>query len=201
MGNRICSSVNDVVSMTDFGKYKVNSPFDGCISSEFCVTGEVNGEMVKRFWEAFSEIQDSLYFPFLTHININFTSPGGTVSDCFTILDAVQRFKDETGKKVSFVGSGDICSAGVFIFASGDDRFCYKNTTFLYHEVGHWYNGKLSEIFNNAKRLKDLQDKMDKYLIKRTKFTQEDLTEMSKIDYFFNANKAKKMGLVHKIWS
>ncbi len=98
-------------------------------------------------------------------------------------------------------GVGKIMSAGFLIFLGGHKRYCYKGSTFLYHQLSQWTDSKL----NNFKRLVEqdtkLQEQLDIFVMENSKITKEQISEVNdrNHDWYISAEEAFELGLVDEI--
>lgn len=129
--------------------------------------------------------------PIYLHIN----SPGGYVSWGFALIDFIQSLKS----KVVAVGSGTIASMGTVIFISARERHCYKNTTFMFHDI---FSG-VSDYGQKMEARIDFQKRewlvLVDHIRKHTKLTEEDLAFMRSGELWLFADEAIKKGVADKI--
>lgn len=62
------------------------------------------------------------------------SSSGGTLRDCFSIIDTVQMLKEQYKFEVISVVLGEASSAGFFLFLLGDKRIALPNARMYVHE-------------------------------------------------------------------
>jgi ATP-dependent Clp protease protease subunit len=104
----------------------------------FYITGDIEEE-VERYTEMLntlktSEPQDRIF--------IYLNTPGGSLSTAIQIVSAITSSPAE----VITVMEGEVCSAGTFIFLSGDLYVVKPNCSFLAHNYSHGTMGKGAEV-------------------------------------------------------
>lgn len=119
-------------------------------------------------------------------------SPGGYVSWGFALIDVMKSLKS----KVITIGSGCIASMGTVIFISGKERRCYKNTTFMFHDM-------FSGVVDYSQKMKarvDFQEKeweqLARHVKEHTKLTQKELEFMRTGELWLFSEEAKSKGVV-----
>lgn len=124
-------------------------------------------------------------------IKIFINSPGGSLTETFTMIDAIRLSKTP----VYTIATGPAYSGGFFTFIAGHKKFAYPHASFLYHE-GSVGNAADASKFRNfadfySKQLNQLKDITLKY----TKITPEEYQEHIKDDWWFTAEEALKYGI------
>ena len=154
-----------------------------------------------------SEITEELAFHIdvsITHleklsndpINIRLTTGGGSVIDANSIIDRILNSTCE----IHIHATGEICSAGIFVLASGHYRTCSFLLMLMHHEPSYDIEGRHSHNkgFIKASEAQDLR--MAKWLATRTK---KDAAFWLKTgvstDYYFTPEQALDYGLIDEI--
>lgn len=131
-------------------------------------------------------------------VNIILNSGGGSVYDGFALIDVI----DRSTTPVHITGYGSIMSMALLILVSGHKRFSGRFTTFMYHEISYDIPTETIQYHKQELQESDRAQKMyNEYLLSRTKFTKE-LTDdviSRRANYYFDANKAKELGIIHKV--
>lgn len=147
-----------------------------------------------RFW---NEYDDKHNIPVSERkpIKIYIDSNGGSLTDSFTIIDAIRM--SET--PILTICTGTAYSGGFFIFIAGHMRVAYPHSSFLYHE-GSTGNAADAGKFRNfadfyVKQLDQLKDITLKY----TKMTEEYYKEHQRDDLWLTAEEALELGVCDKI--
>ena len=109
----------------------------------FYITGEIT-EDVDRYVDMLNMIKtaephDKIY--------IYLNTPGGDLNTTIQIVSSITK----SAAEVTTVIEGEVCSAGTFIFLSGDNHIVNDNCSFMIHNYSHGMFGKGAEV---AKRVK-----------------------------------------------
>jgi ATP-dependent Clp protease protease subunit len=130
-------------------------------------------------------------------IEIYVNSPGGSAYDGFSAVNIILSSKTP----VYTYCEGYAMSMALAIFAAGHKRFAYRYSTFMYHEVSSGVMGRNIEIERANKENKRMQKMYDSVLLERTNMDQKRLDKVKKdsFDWFFDAEEALGMGLIHEI--
>ena len=130
-------------------------------------------------------------------INIYIDSFGGMVYQCFGLL-AVMR---ESKTPIHTIVTGTAMSCGFLIAISGHKRFCYDDSTYMYHQISDFNGGTLRDIgIQHAEGVR-LQKRMEEITAKHTKMTMSFLSDIynSGTDLYMNSHDAIKFGCVDTI--
>lgn len=151
-------------------------------------------DTVIRFWNKYDEdhnIQPADRKP----IKIYIDSPGGSLTDTLTVIDAIKLSKTP----VYTICVGCAYSGGFFIFISGHKRYCYPNSTFLYHE-GSTANGGDAGKFRNFAEFYDKQLEVLKQItISNTNIDEELYEKHRRDDWWMLASEALNLGVCDEI--
>ena len=182
------------------------------------LTGEVCEDMwselvkkIKEIKNADDEVSDNntaalLAVGILTEaklppINIYLSTYGGTIYDMLAIYDEIKSLQKEY--EVNLYCVGKIMSAGTIIMLSVDfeHRFCYPNTTFMFHSISSYTLGKIKEMEEEVSEVKRLHKLMYKIYNENTSIPEEKLEDIykSKKDWFITPEQAKKYKIISKI--
>lgn len=182
------------------------------------LTGEVCEDMwselvkkIKEIKNADDEVSDNntaalLAVGILTEaklppINIYLSTYGGTIYDMLAIYDEIKSLQKEY--EVNLYCVGKIMSAGTIIMLSVDfeHRFCYPNTTFMFHSISSYTLGKIKEMEEEVSEVKRLHKLMYKIYKENTSIPEEKLEDIykSKKDWFITPEQAKKYKIISKI--
>lgn len=101
-------------------------------TADLWLCGEVNDEMLSKFFEFFVQIDD----PDI-HITCHLSSGGGDVDVGFAIHDALRSIPNH----VDMIGYGNVGSIAVIIFCAGNRRILTKNASLLIHPVSAEMSG------------------------------------------------------------
>lgn len=155
------------------------------------LNGEIN-EISSNIWIAqllylASQSDDDIF------IYIN--SPGGSITAGLALYDTMKFIK----VKVNTICIGLAASMAAFILSSGDKRYALKNSEIMIHEPSTTLDGNASDIFNHAKWLERIKNKVDFILAENTKHTINEIIAATLRDNFMDSQEALKFGLIDEI--
>lgn len=130
-----------------------------------------------------------------TPIKIYIDSNGGSLTACFTIIDAITMSKTP----VWTINIGKAYSAGFFIFITGHKRFAYPNSSFLFHEGSTGIYQDANKFKNYADFYKQQLERLRAITLKHTQIEPEEYDKHVKDDWWFDVNEALKYGVTDKI--
>ena len=132
-------------------------------------------------------------------LNLLITSPGGDLNAAFALIDVIRG----SGIPVRTVGLGQIASAGLMIFISGDAglRVLTPNTSILSHQYSWGAIGKEHELFATVKEFDLTTKKMISHYKKCTGLSEAKIREilLPPQDVWLSPQEAKKLGLCDDI--
>lgn len=128
-------------------------------------------------------------------IQIYIDSPGGDLTTTFQIVDAIKNSKTP----VYTIVTGTAFSGGFFIAIAGHKRYAFPNATFLCHEGSGGYHGDAHKAFQNMKYYEMLLNKLKNHTVGCTDISPDLYDKHKKDDWFFDAQKALKLGVIDKI--
>ena len=157
--------------------------------SSFSVTDIV--KHIMQFNAEDKQIPVEMRTPILLYI----TSNGGDVDAGFELIDIIQSSKTP----VYTVNLGYQYSMGFLIGLAGHKRFATKNAKFLHHDG-------TNIIINSGTNVKDqmefqdkIEDRIKKYVINKTKVTEEEYDNHLRQEWYLFAGEAKEYGMVDYI--
>lgn len=130
-----------------------------------------------------------------TPIKIYIDSNGGSLTACFTIIDAITMSKTP----VWTINIGKAYSAGFFIFITGHKRFAYPNSSFLFHEGSTGIYQDANKFKNYADFYKQQLEQLRAITLEHTQIKPEEYDKHVKDDWWFDVNEALKYGVTDKI--
>ena len=130
-----------------------------------------------------------------TPIKIYIDSNGGSLTACFTIIDAITMSKTP----VWTINIGKVYSAGFFIFITGHKRFAYPNSSFLFHEGSTGIYQDANKFKNYADFYKQQLEQLRAITLEHTQIEPEEYDKHVKDDWWFDVNEALKYGVTDKI--
>lgn len=130
-------------------------------------------------------------------IQMYINSPGGSVSDGFAIIGAMEM----SDTPIITFGVGQVASMALAIFVSGDIRVASRFTRFMYHSISYGMMGHITEHEEFREEADLLQKMYDSLMHEETKLGKEKIAEIrkNKFNFFFGAVKGKKLGFVDEI--
>lgn len=136
------------------------------------------------------------------NINIYLSTFGGEIYEMFAIYDEIKKLNEYYDVNIYCVGK--VMSAGTIIMLAVplEQRFAYKNTTFMYHTIAMYgIEGKIPEMEENVDECKRLHKMMMNIYKEQTKLPKEKLNEVynCKKDWFITPEQAIKYGVISKI--
>lgn len=148
--------------------------------------------------EQYGRLYEFYGFPYnRLPIKIYLDTYGGFVYQCFGLLSVIERSKTP----VHTIVTGCAMSCGFMILISGHERYAHKLSTPLYHQVSTGFVGKVADLKEEWIEAQRLQKMIEDIVVKKTKITRQKLKDIydRKVDWFMNAQTAKKLGVVDKI--
>ena len=130
-----------------------------------------------------------------TPIKVYIDSNGGSLTACFTIIDAITMSKTP----VWTINIGKAYSAGFFIFITGHKRFAYPNSSFLFHEGSTGIYQDANKFKNYADFYKQQLEQLRAITLEHTQIEPEEYDKHVKDDWWFDVNEALKYGVTDKI--
>ena len=183
----------------DIKSYDDLISLDGALRREVYMfnISEGTGAVVEgqiRFWNQYDNdrgIPVSKREPIKLYID----SGGGSLSDTFTIVDAIMLSKTP----VITINTGCAYSGGFFVFICGHKRYAYPNSSFMFHE-GSVGNSADAGKFRNFSEfyLKQL-DQLKELTLSTTNITPEFYKEHQKDDLWMTPKEALELGVCDEI--
>lgn len=132
-------------------------------------------------------------------IEVQLTSPGGTVGDGLALHDFL-RALSARGHNIVVSVYGFAASMGAVILQAGDERIIGANSFVMIHEVSGGVGGSVASMSDNLVIYNMIQNSIIKILCNKTKLTAKEVRSMwHKKDVWLDSSKALKIGLVDSI--
>lgn len=130
-------------------------------------------------------------------IKLYINSYGGEIYDMWGLIDVILNSKTP----IYTYCMGYAMSAAFEIFLAGHKRYCYKHSTFMYHQTNYWRSGKYQDFVEDRDEMDWLNKKIEEYVINRTNLTKDDIKEIreKKKDFYIHSDKAVKYGIVDEV--
>lgn len=123
-------------------------------------------------------------------ILLTITSNGGSVTAGFELIDIIQNSKTP----VYTINIGWQYSMGFLIGLAGHKRYCSPNATFLMHDGSTvvWDSGAKAQ--DQMEFNKRTEERIKKYIISRSKLTEEEYDSKLRVEWYLFADEAKEKG-------
>lgn len=134
----------------------------------------------------------------LEPITIRFFSPGGDVIAGLALYDYMIALRNE-GIIINTHCLGWTASMAGVLLQAGTNRFVGPNAFMLIHEVGTYASGTVSEIEDEAKFTKRLQDRILSILASRATLSERQIAvKWKRKDWWLDADEMLALGLADK---
>lgn len=132
-------------------------------------------------------------------ITIVFNSPGGVVTDGFTLYDFIRELSSR-GHSITTKCMGVAASMGAILMQAGDKRVMTPNAFMMVHEISGQNEGTLAEMKDTLAIVNRFQDKALNILTTKSNMTRRTLsTKWKKTDWYMDADEALKLGFIDRI--
>lgn len=132
-------------------------------------------------------------------ITIRVNSPGGSVLDGFALFDTILRLR-RRGHHVTMHGTGMIASMAAILMQAGDERVLDENAWFMIHEISAGMRGKASDMEDELKFVKRLQERALAILSERSTLSKQQIARRwKKTDDWMDSREALKLGFVDRV--
>lgn len=130
---------------------------------------------------------------------IEFCSPGGDVIAGFALIDYVHQLRDR-GHEINTLGLGWVASMAAICLQAGQTRTMSENSYMLIHEIASGAIGSLSEIEDETKFLKRLNERGNKILAARSHLDEREIAKKAKRkDWWLDAEEALEYGFIDEV--
>jgi len=147
-----------------------------------------------RFWNEYDE-SHNIPVEQRIPIKIYIDSCGGSLTDTFTIIDAIKLSKTP----VWTINIGCAYSGGFFTFISGHKRIAYPHSSFLFHEGSTGTSGTSSQFENYTAFYKRQLNQIKEIVLENTNMTEEEYQEIKKDDIWYDVKDGIEKGFVDKV--
>jgi ATP-dependent Clp protease protease subunit len=130
-------------------------------------------------------------------IEIYIDTYGGHVYQILGLVSVMEKSKTV----IHTIATGAAMSCGFIMLIFGHKRFCYEHATIMYHQISSGVRGKIEDMEQEVIHTKRLQDKIEEFTLRRTKISKEKIDQIrkEKIDWFIDAEEAKKLKVIDEI--
>jgi len=131
-------------------------------------------------------------------ITIYINSPGGIVTSCLAIYDAMNYIKPD----ISTVCIGEAASASAFILSAGTKgkRYALINSKIMMHQISSGTEGVIQDMRVHIKEFERVNEIMLKEIAKTTGHTIKEIKKDLDRDYYMSAAEAKKYGIIDEVF-
>ena len=133
------------------------------------------------------------------HLTFVINSPGGSVSDCFALIDTMKG----SAIPIHTVGIGSIASCGLILFMSGEKghRLITPNTSILSHQYSWGTGGKEHELIATVREFNLTAERIIAHYKKCTGLSEKDIRKklLPPEDVWLDAKDAIKYGIADRI--
>ncbi|MCK0203574.1 ATP-dependent Clp protease proteolytic subunit [Ornithobacterium rhinotracheale] len=126
-------------------------------------------------------------------VSVYMNTAGGNVYEATEIVNQLKRLP-----KVEITAGALVASAGTYIMAHFPVK-AYADSQFMIHKPSTFISGNEDDVKSDLKALENLTIQYREAYAKRFNKTPEEIDQMWQKDYWFNASKAKDLGLVNQI--
>lgn len=127
-------------------------------------------------------------------ITIYISSEGGSVYDGQILVDTILASKTPVRAVGMF-----IASMAYLIYLACDERYAFKNATFLMHDGEFSLQNSGSKFKDTVKFFDEMDKRTKAFVLERTNIDEEFYDKVYDQEFWMYANKAKELGIVDKI--
>lgn len=129
-------------------------------------------------------------------INLYINTRGGNVYDGLALCNIIKQSKTPIHTITTYA-----MSMGLPIAVSGHKRYCYEDSTFMYHDIRGWMGGTLEQIKQGTEQWDKLLVMINNTILDNSQLEVSKMKESikTKSDWFLNAEEALDYGLVDEI--
>ena len=147
-----------------------------------------------RFWNEYDE-SHNIPVEQRKPIKIYIDSCGGSLTDTFTIIDAIKLSKTP----IWTINLGCAYSGGFFTFISGHKRIAYPHSSFLFHEGSTGTSGTSSQFENYTAFYKRQLNQIKEIVLENTNMTEAEYQEIKKDDIWYDVKDGVEKGFVDEV--
>jgi ATP-dependent Clp protease protease subunit len=128
-------------------------------------------------------------------IFIEINSPGGSVADGMSIINAME----QSEAPIITVISGQACSMAALLSIVGDKRFIYANSYWMQHSTSDIVGDYIQYIKDRTKFLIEFEQRTEKILKEKTKLSKMDIHKIRSGELWLNAEQSLNKGVVDRV--
>ena len=147
-----------------------------------------------RFWN-YEDNKNDIPIEERQPIKIYIDSEGGSLTDTFTIIDAISLSE----LPVYTIVTGTAYSGGCLVALSGHKRYAFPHASFMLHEGSTSTGGDSHKFINYSKFYQKQLNQLKDIVIKHTNMTDEFYESIKRDDYWLSADEAIEKGIIDEI--
>lgn len=128
-------------------------------------------------------------------IKIFINSDGGSVDAVMHVVDTILLSKTP----VITVGLGRVYSAGGLLLMAGHKRYVFEHTSCLIHDGSSGAFGNIGKVLDNLEFTKELEKRVKKYILDRTKIDSATYDNNYRRDWFMFSEEMINLGIADEI--
>ena len=128
-------------------------------------------------------------------IVIELNSPGGSVPDGMSIINAIEHIKSPVVTLIT----GQACSMAALISVVADVRLIYANSYWMQHSTSDIVGDYVQYIKDRTKFLCEFEHRTEKLLKAHTRLSSSDILKIRNGELWLNADQCLSKGIVDKI--
>lgn len=133
-------------------------------------------------------------------IDILINTSGGSVRDGLSLISLIESMKDQ-GWVINTYNIGYCFSMGFLISIVGTNRYTYRYSTYLYHDISTQIEGKAASLDERMSEIHRLRDIGNKIVTTYTSLSKKDIEKiyLNKLDKIYSPEDAVKLKIADKI--
>jgi ATP-dependent Clp protease protease subunit len=133
-------------------------------------------------------------------IQVILNSVGGEVYAGLLIYNTINDLVKRKGVQVNVEVRGLAASMGAIILQAGSRRLSSKATRFLIHEVATWDWGKVSEMEDKVREVRNVNNLLRDIISEKSGKSKDEIDKLwTKNDVWYSAKEALEFGLIDEI--
>ena len=122
-------------------------------------------------------------------------SVGGDMYTAGNVMDVIKT--SET--PIRAISLGLVASAAYYIYLCAPERYAFANSIFLQHDGGVDLSNSNNKAKDTMRFFDSMNERIKQHVIENTNITEELYDENNDREWWMYADKAKELGIVHKI--
>jgi ATP-dependent protease ClpP protease subunit len=168
------------------------------------LTGEISAESGAKFRRDLEQAEQSSIVSGQNILPICIDSEGGCIYALMGMIDALEACKKAGNVRIATVIESKAMSGAVALFSCGepDLRYMGPKATIMIHDASGGAEGTLGQIDTEIKELRRLNciyfEEMKKNFMLKKAFLEDNVRKKG-VEYYINAQQAKKLGIIKHI--